>query len=319
MPGASPGTVKSPLRSVLARVSSRSPCRTITATPAGEPVSTCTLPLIAPVERSCPTNTARRNPIANVDAGDCISCCPYLLLSTGQTVNRTGIMYHSSHAVKLVDLLRGCRNEFKSFVQPLCSVCFGGELSAKTTHHRDTEDTEDAQRNSPRHLSKGLPGGFTKPAWLAVLLAFVTALTCQAQNPSPATQQRPRQVNPTKEQKEPDDVLRIDTDLVSVDATVTDLQGRTVRSLRQKDFKLFEDGIEQPLAFFHMENKNGQTRPLAIVFALDISGSMTPEEIDRLRGAMHAFSEKLADHPAVFAVMTFGMHVKTLQRFTNEA
>ena len=228
-------------------------------------------------------------------------------------------MYHSSHAVKLVDLLRGCRNEFKSFVQPLCSVCFGGELSAKTTHHRDTEDTEDAQRNSPRHLSKGLPGGFTKPAWLAVLLAFVTALTCQAQNPSPATQQRPRQVNPTKEQKEPDDVLRIDTDLVSVDATVTDLQGRTVRSLQQKDFKLFEDGIEQPLAFFQLENKSGETRPLAIVFALDISGSMTPEEIERLRGAMHAFSEKLADHPAVFAVMTFGMHVKTLQRFTNEA
>jgi Ca-activated chloride channel family protein len=155
--------------------------------------------------------------------------------------------------------------------------------------------------------------------WLAVLLVLLNVVTIVAQNPSPATQQRPRQVNPTREQKEPDDVLRIDTDLVSVDATVTDAEGRTVRSLQQKDFKLFEDGIEQPLAFFQLENKSGETRPLAIVFALDISGSMTPEEIDRLRGAMHAFSEKLADHPAVFAVMTFGMHVKTLQRFTNEA
>jgi len=46
---------------------------------------------------------------------------------------------------------------------------------------------------------------------------------------------------------------------------------------------------------------------------------MTPEEIERLRGAMHAFRERLARHPAVFAVMTFGMHVKTLQHFTTEA
>jgi VWFA-related protein len=98
-----------------------------------------------------------------------------------------------------------------------------------------------------------------------------------------------------------------------------DAQGRAVRNLQQKDFKLYEDGIEKPLAFFQLENRGGEKRPLAIVFALDISGSMTPEEIERLRGAMHAFSERLAHHPAVFAVMSFGMRVKTLQHFTNDA
>ena len=153
---------------------------------------------------------------------------------------------------------------------------------------------------------------------LAMLVFLLTAVTISAQNEDPAKQQRPRQVNPAKE-KPPDDVLRIDTDLVSVDAMVTDAEGRTVRNLQQKDFKVFEDGVEQPLAFFQVENKSGETRPLAIVFALDISGSMTPEEMDRLRGALHTFSEKLANHPAVFAVMVFGMHVKTLQNFTTEA
>ena len=34
---------------------------------------------------------------------------------------------------------------------------------------------------------------------------------------------------------------------------------------------------------------------------------------------MHAFSEKLAAHPSVFAVMSFGMKVKTIQNFTTEA
>src|SRR6266566_1460718 len=171
-------------------------------------------------------------------------------------------------------------------------------------------------RTAPLNRSRFLPGNIA----VAVVFASLLALRCLAQEPSPATQQRPRQVLPqTKEKNEPDDILRIDTDLVSVDINVTDSAGRTVRNLQQKDFKLFADEIEQPLAFFHVENKSGETRPLAIVFALDISGSMTPEELERLRGAMHAFSEKLVRHPAVFAVMTFGMHVKTLQNFTTEA
>lgn len=156
-----------------------------------------------------------------------------------------------------------------------------------------------------------------------LMVACVLALDCASQEPSPPSQQRPRQVNPqTKEQneqREPEDTLRIDTDLVSVDVNVTDAAGRTVRNLQQKDFKLFSDDNEQSLAFFHVENKSGETRPLAVVFALDISGSMMSYEIEKLRGAMNAFSEKLARHPAVFAVMSFGMHVKTLQNFTSEA
>lgn len=162
----------------------------------------------------------------------------------------------------------------------------------------------------------------TLACMLICLLTFVVVFKCMAQDPPPANQQRPRQVNPpspsNKEAIESDDILRIDTELVSVDVSVTDNEGRTVRNLEQKDFKLFADGSEQPLAFFHVENKSAETRPLAIVFALDISGSMTPEEIERLRGAMRAFSEKLARHPSVFAVMTFGMNVKTLQNFTTD-
>ena len=153
---------------------------------------------------------------------------------------------------------------------------------------------------------------------VVLMLAGVMTLSSLAQAPSPATQQRPRQVNSSRESYQTDDTLRIDTDLVSVDVNVSDAEGRTVRNLQEKDFKLFADGVEQPLSFFHIENKSGPTRPLAIVFALDISGSMTTDEIERLRGALHAFREKLSGHSAVFAVMAFGMHVKTLQNFTTE-
>jgi Ca-activated chloride channel homolog len=117
---------------------------------------------------------------------------------------------------------------------------------------------------------------------------------------------------------EPQDVIRIDTDLVPMDVVVTDPKGRLVRNLNREDFKLFEDGIEQRIASFNVEKIAGAPRPVAIVFALDLSGSMTPEEIQRVISAMRDFSDRLSQHPAVFGVMTFGMRVKTLQSLTAD-
>ena len=150
---------------------------------------------------------------------------------------------------------------------------------------------------------------------IAILLGAAMFLQCLAQEPNPRAQ-RPREVFPRNE--EPEDILKIDTDLVSLDVVATDIEGRPIRSLRQEDFKLYLDGIKQPLAFFQVERRSGQPRPLAVVFALDISGSMTSEEMERLRSALNAFSAKLAGRQAIYSVMAFGMNVKVLQKFTSE-
>src|SRR5204862_6062239 len=121
---------------------------------------------------------------------------------------------------------------------------------------------------------------------LLLLVALAMPGVPQTQDPAPSTQ-RPRKVFP-KEQ-EPEEVLRIDTDLVSVDVTAIDGEGRPVRNLRQEDFKVYSDGLPQPISFFQIEKREGAARPLAIVFALDISGSMTSEEIIRLRDALQSF------------------------------
>jgi len=151
---------------------------------------------------------------------------------------------------------------------------------------------------------------------VSFLLLFAMALPGVPQTQDPASQtQRPRKVFPNE--REPEDVLRIDTDLASVDVTALDVEGRPVKNLRQEDLKLYSDGIEQPISFFQIEKRQGESRPLAIVFALDVSGSMTSDEISRLRGALRSFSGHLSNHPAVYAVMTFGMRVKTIQKFTS--
>src|SRR5258706_14491778 len=149
---------------------------------------------------------------------------------------------------------------------------------------------------------------------LALSLIGWASVSSTAQDES--TKERPRRVLPTE--TEPQDIIKIDTDLVPVDVTVTDAKGRLVRNLKREDFKLYEDGAERSIASFNVEKIEGAPRPVAIVFALDLSGSMTPAEVARVSDAMREFSRRLAEHPAVFALMTFGMHVKTIQSFTSD-
>ena len=153
----------------------------------------------------------------------------------------------------------------------------------------------------------------------ALFCACFACMLCHAQTPtSPADSQRPRRVFPSEAATEPDEVFRVDTDLVTVEAVVTDNHGLPVRNLRMEDFKLYEDGIERPLALFNVEQRSGMKRPVAIVFAIDMSGSVTVEEVERLRAAMDAFTKRLVERPSLFAVMSFGMNTKVLQNFTSD-
>ena len=114
-----------------------------------------------------------------------------------------------------------------------------------------------------------------------------------------------------------DDVIRIETELIPFEVSVTDKNGNPVRGLEAKDFKIFVDGVERRADFFEPLRKNDEDRPLSVVFALDVSGSVTPDELVKIKNALQNFTARLADYNSYFAVMTFGMQVKTLQPFTN--
>ncbi|REJ75244.1 MAG: VWA domain-containing protein [Acidobacteria bacterium] len=114
------------------------------------------------------------------------------------------------------------------------------------------------------------------------------------------------------------DVIKIDTDLVSFEVSVTDNDGNPVRGLTAEDFNLFVDGKQRQIDFFKPIRKDDSGRPLSVVFALDVSGSITRDELINLRNAMQTFVGRLADYHSYFAITTFGMEVKTVQSFTNK-
>src|SRR5437764_1978685 len=147
---------------------------------------------------------------------------------------------------------------------------------------------------------------------------FVCALLSLAplaaqQDQQPANQQRPRKVGSTSsnvntqqtnqpqkssaEEVSEGDVVRVETQLVTVPAVVTDKTGHPIPTLRQENFVVFEDGKPQRLTNFATTDA-----PFEIALLLDTSGS-TREELGLIRDAANAFISALrsGDRVAVVA------------------
>ena len=111
--------------------------------------------------------------------------------------------------------------------------------------------------------------------------------------------------------------IKVETKLAVFEVSVTDNKGQPVRGLTSEDFRVFENGAERPIDFFQPIKTRDADRPLSIVFALDVSGSMTEAELAKLRAALQEFVSRLADYESNFAVVSFAMDVDTVQSFTN--
>ena len=87
--------------------------------------------------------------------------------------------------------------------------------------------------------------------------------------------------------KDSDEVIKIETTLVSVPVTVSDRQGRYVPNLKADDFTLFENGKPQKIEFFAATEE-----PLNIALLIDTSQS-TREVLDEIKDAALDFVKEL--------------------------
>ena len=110
-----------------------------------------------------------------------------------------------------------------------------------------------------------------------------------------------------------DEVVRVNTDQVILNITVTDRSGQYVRGLRLPDFKIYEDGKEVPVSA--IANFSLQETPFASVILLDTSGSME-NRISLARSAAIRFLDGLRDED-VAAVYKFDTRIERLQDFSS--
>ena len=110
-----------------------------------------------------------------------------------------------------------------------------------------------------------------------------------------------------------DDVVRINTDLVVLNITVTDKAGKYVPGLHLSDFTIFEDGKEvsaQLISSFSVHES-----PFASVVLLDTSSSME-SRLSLARSAAIRFLDNLREED-VAAVYKFDSKVERLQEFST--
>jgi VWFA-related protein len=110
-----------------------------------------------------------------------------------------------------------------------------------------------------------------------------------------------------------DQSIKVGVSVVSLYATVRDNHKAIVPNLEQNDFKIFEDNVEQKVAFFAKE----RTLPLTMGLLIDTSGSET-EMIGAEQQAAIQFLQRVMQKRDEGLVITFDLDVDLLADWTND-
>ncbi len=167
---------------------------------------------------------------------------------------------------------------------------------------------------------------------LALAALFAGGFRGFANAQDEAKQQRPRRVGTTSEptnsnagDKKPEevdegDVVRVDTQLVSVPTVVTNSSGRPLAGLHEDNFLVYENGQPQQIANFATTEV-----PFEIALLLDTSGS-TREDVALIRDAANSFVAALRPGDRI-AIVSFNSvrkgpsitaRVEVLTRLTDD-
>lgn len=113
-------------------------------------------------------------------------------------------------------------------------------------------------------------------------------------------------------QDQPTPAFRAGVDVVSLNVTVSDLDGRFVTNLDQTNFQVYEDGVQQNVTFFTKTQL-----PIALAMLIDTSASMD-ENMAIAQEAAIGFSQRLRPEDLA-EIVDFDSRVNILQTFTNDA
>lgn len=113
-------------------------------------------------------------------------------------------------------------------------------------------------------------------------------------------------------QDQPTPAFRAGVDVVSLNVTVSDLDGRFITNLDQTNFQVYEDGVQQNVTFFTRTQL-----PIALAMLIDTSASMD-EKMATAQEAAIGFSQRLRPEDLV-EIVDFDSRVNILQTFTNDA
>jgi VWFA-related protein len=179
------------------------------------------------------------------------------------------------------------------------------------------------------------------PALVLIFSLFIP-LAAQTQTPAPTPAQTPTQ---QQGQTDEDDVVRITTNLVQVDAVVTDKKGRLVTDLRPEEMEIYEDGRPQKITNFSFVSTESATEQAVVATpAAPVDKNappvppvrLRPEQVRRtialvvddlglsfesthsVRDALKKFVDQQVQPGDLVAIIRTGGGIGALQQFTSD-
>lgn len=114
-----------------------------------------------------------------------------------------------------------------------------------------------------------------------------------------------------KQQPAEEGTIKIDSFLVNLPMVVSDKQNRYISNLKQEDFTVYENDVEQQITFF-----SSDLAPCQIVILIDCSGS-TDATIDSIKQSGRDFIKNLRDQDQAM-VITFSDILTITQQLTSD-
>lgn len=155
-------------------------------------------------------------------------------------------------------------------------------------------------------------------AALSLKLAFcLAACFAVAERPPQASAQNVKtspsptpQIKQDEQDIDPDDVISVNTTEVLLPVTVRDNHSQFVNNLTRADFRVFEDGVEQPLSDLSLRQV-----PVDVVLLVDASSSVS-NSLDDFRRAAEGFAVHLSGDDRI-SLIQFDDRVLLLQDWTK--
>ncbi|HEY6805528.1 MAG TPA: VWA domain-containing protein [Pyrinomonadaceae bacterium] len=127
----------------------------------------------------------------------------------------------------------------------------------------------------------------------------------------PIPKLKPKKEEPQKDPEvSPGDVISVTTSEVMIPVTVRDSEGRLVNDLTRSDFRVFEDGTQQPLSDLALRQV-----PVDVALMVDASSSVA-SNIEDFRVAAEGFAKRLADDDRI-SLIKFDDRVELLLDWTK--
>jgi Ca-activated chloride channel family protein len=148
----------------------------------------------------------------------------------------------------------------------------------------------------PRQTVSPTPQAATKPT--------ASPASVQAKTSSTAS--------PTPNIDDPNEVIKIDTELVNINVRVVDRNNRPINNLTQSDFKVYEENVLQPIEFFSKSEV-----PTNYSLVIDNSNSLRPQ-IEKVIEASKIIvnSNRAGDETSIIRFVS-SSKIEILQDFTN--